>query len=125
MTITEQDGTILNGDAALAHPGEEAGVGGQPPATASGLQTLIRLLNQHYGAEAQDQQAQDLDDFFDLRRGRHSLLECLIEFEHRYDHARTSSGLTINHVGLSHIICLLYTSPSPRDQRGSRMPSSA
>ena len=22
-------------------------------------------------------------------------------------------------------ICLLYTSPSPRDQRGSRMPSSA
>ena len=23
------------------------------------------------------------------------------------------------------IICLLYTSPSPRDQRGSRMPSSA
>ena len=26
--------------------------------------------------------------------------------------------------GLSHS-CLLYTSPSPRDQRGSRMPSSA
>ena len=24
-----------------------------------------------------------------------------------------------------HIHCLLYTSPSPRDQRGSRMPSSA
>ena len=24
-----------------------------------------------------------------------------------------------------HNICLLYTSPSPRDQRGSRMPSSA
>ena len=24
-----------------------------------------------------------------------------------------------------HMICLLYTSPSPRDQRGSRMPSSA
>ena len=30
--------------------------------------------------------------------------------------------------GISHeysTICLLYTSPSPRDQRGSRMPSSA
>ena len=25
----------------------------------------------------------------------------------------------------SNYICLLYTSPSPRDQRGSRMPSSA
>ena len=24
-----------------------------------------------------------------------------------------------------HLGCLLYTSPSPRDQRGSRMPSSA
>ena len=23
------------------------------------------------------------------------------------------------------LVCLLYTSPSPRDQRGSRMPSSA
>ena len=28
-------------------------------------------------------------------------------------------------VDLQHGICLLYTSPSPRDQRGSRMPSSA
>ena len=27
--------------------------------------------------------------------------------------------------GLQDIYCLLYTSPSPRDQRGSRMPSSA
>ena len=26
---------------------------------------------------------------------------------------------------VNHDICLLYTSPSPRDQRGSRMPSSA
>ena len=25
----------------------------------------------------------------------------------------------------SYTVCLLYTSPSPRDQRGSRMPSSA
>ena len=25
----------------------------------------------------------------------------------------------------AHQVCLLYTSPSPRDQRGSRMPSSA
>ena len=28
-------------------------------------------------------------------------------------------------IGLRPISCLLYTSPSPRDQRGSRMPSSA
>ena len=28
-------------------------------------------------------------------------------------------------LGIQPIGCLLYTSPSPRDQRGSRMPSSA
>ena len=28
-------------------------------------------------------------------------------------------------VTVQSLICLLYTSPSPRDQRGSRMPSSA
>ena len=27
--------------------------------------------------------------------------------------------------GIGNLVCLLYTSPSPRDQRGSRMPSSA
>ena len=30
-----------------------------------------------------------------------------------------------NHEILKYYFCLLYTSPSPRDQRGSRMPSSA
>ena len=30
----------------------------------------------------------------------------------------------LNRLGV-HYVCLLYTSPSPRDQRGSRMPSSA
>ena len=29
------------------------------------------------------------------------------------------------HVHARFEVCLLYTSPSPRDQRGSRMPSSA
>ena len=31
----------------------------------------------------------------------------------------------LNPESLIHFVCLLYTSPSPRDQRGSRMPSSA
>ena len=30
-----------------------------------------------------------------------------------------------NHESYKFSVCLLYTSPSPRDQRGSRMPSSA
>ena len=40
------------------------------------------------------------------------------------------SGLMLQKTGLAVLAqlglrCLLYTSPSPRDQRGSRMPSSA
>ena len=35
--------------------------------------------------------------------------------------AQSSDGFTVEPIN----ICLLYTSPSPRDQRGSRMPSSA
>ena len=58
----------------------------------------------------------------------------LIDFE---DDERTSHAmdpvfcidkldlLSENHILAQHRNCLLYTSPSPRDQRGSRMPSSA
>ena len=38
------------------------------------------------------------------------------------EHLENYADLTINDASR---ICLLYTSPSPRDQRGSRMPSSA
>ena len=40
------------------------------------------------------------------------------EIEHRLDASFALAHLEV-------INCLLYTSPSPRDQRGSRMPSSA
>ena len=36
---------------------------------------------------------------------------------------KRSLKLTVSNAGVRS--CLLYTSPSPRDQRGSRMPSSA
>ena len=47
---------------------------------------------------------------------------------------RITQNFPVNHLGRmpdidldtwTFKICLLYTSPSPRDQRGSRMPSSA
>ena len=48
-----------------------------------------------------------------------SILEEKI-FENRFMHAPELSRM-----GAKISVCLLYTSPSPRDQRGSRMPSSA
>ena len=44
-----------------------------------------------------------------------------IEFENPWEE---TDPVRLVHL-LEHTTCLLYTSPSPRDQRGSRMPSSA
>ena len=95
MTLQRQNGQVLVGDAALAFPGEQPGVdanGLALPATPSGLQRVMTVLQEKYGTEAQDQVAQDLDDFLDLRRGRHTLLDFAIEFEHRYDQAPQAAG---------------------------------
>ena len=42
-----------------------------------------------------------------------------------FEDARMKFDVRYYLVAILFIICLLYTSPSPRDQRGSRMPSSA
>ena len=39
--------------------------------------------------------------------------------------AKRTGAMVCGPIPLPTRICLLYTSPSPRDQRGSRMPSSA
>ena len=49
-------------------------------------------------------------------------------FKGSFDKANRTSVSSYRGVGIDKgldIFCLLYTSPSPRDQRGSRMPSSA
>ena len=51
--------------------------------------------------------AYSLRDYFSYKKGK--------------DQKPKSDGKPIDMIGF----CLLYTSPSPRDQRGSRMPSSA
>ena len=42
-----------------------------------------------------------------------------------YVNVETNAGWTGSEYNGAATDCLLYTSPSPRDQRGSRMPSSA
>ena len=48
-----------------------------------------------------------------------SLTDDIVEFSRRISQDITDAGMQLGYT------CLLYTSPSPRDQRGSRMPSSA
>ena len=55
----------------------------------------------------------------DLKADSLDVVEMVMEFEDAFD-------ITIPDDDYDKIkTCLLYTSPSPRDQRGSRMPSSA
>ena len=56
----------------------------------------------------------------------HPQYEIVLEEHRNYVKAIKEAGLKINLLEpLEEYPCLLYTSPSPRDQRGARMPSSA
>ena len=54
-----------------------------------------------------------------------SALQAGLLEESEHDHKAILQELLRLRVRAEHIACLLYTSPSPRDQRGTRMPSSA
>ena len=61
----------------------------------------------------------DIDNVVDLTRGT-TIEENGVRI-HTTEHVMSAcAGMRVNN-----LFCLLYTSPSPRDQRGSRMPSSA
>ena len=51
--------------------------------------------------------------------------EDLVQLHHISDHVNEEQIAEIKALLSDITVCLLYTSPSPRDQRGSRMPSSA
>ena len=58
--------------------------------------------------------------------GEYTLVISSIGFEKQEMNITIESGKTLTiEIRLEKTTCLLYTSPSPRDQRGSRMPSSA
>ena len=69
-----------------------------------------------------------VDDLDDLRRDLSAVNEniastALDDLDHDQDGDLDELDLKTANIGSK--TCLLYTSPSPRDQRGSRMPSSA
>ena len=108
LKVTDQLGVIHTGDEALAFPGQAAGAdphtGVEIPAVPSGLHQLLRVLDRWYGEDKDTSVGEVLDTFFDLRRGRSSLVEYISEHEYAYEEAKTLGGLEINEIGLSHFL---------------------
>ena len=69
------------------------------------------------GADVKTLQTDKLSSF----NNSDSVIELIPEIEDK----ETNLDFSLYHIHGENISCLLYTSPSPRDQRGSRMPSSA
>ena len=104
-----QDGTTLTGDAAVAAPAEPeitdpvSGVVTHE-ASFSGLQLVLNALQAAYGEEEQDVQGLALDRFYNLWRGNGSLADYCTAFKLRYETAEEKAGLSINAVGLTHVL---------------------
>ena len=62
-----------------------------------------------------------------VAEGRSVLISETLKFQAKQGGEKiiTRDRIQLDGVFLTSKVCLLYTSPSPRDQRGSRMPSSA
>ena len=77
-----------------------------------------------------DERSEDLDDAQrsltpEGRERTSRQLERLLELDLACDLVLSSPLVRARQTAELIVSCLLYTSPSPRDQRGSRMPSSA
>ena len=74
------------------------------PYIPSGLVRLLKILQDRYGLDEQDTVGVALDHFFDYARTHQGLQEYINDFAQRYDDAEQKAGLSINAVGLSHLL---------------------
>ena len=82
-----------------------------------GLDQLILLLDQSRYSEAETLARQFITTSPEIDAYKYCLAQALM-LQGKLDQADSVADALLRD-------CLLYTSPSPRDQRGSRMPSSA
>ena len=96
------------------------------------IKILIRLKNQILEPQGkvieQSLKSLGFEDFSNIRQGKLieiDLPDSLNEEERSLKIDTACKKLLVNEIIEEYEVCLLYTSPSPRDKRQSRMPSSA
>ena len=70
----------------------------------------------------------DMDAFITITCTSNKIIPITVDYIKRTSNKQKPYNKKLkshSHQYVLYIYCLLYTSPSPRDQRGSRMPSSA
>ena len=102
--LKRQSCATLTGDEGVNAPAQLAIPDQGLLACPSGLQQILADLRTAFGDDAQDLQAHHLDRFFELSRGSHGLLDFLTAFKIRYESAEEHAELSINSVGLTHLL---------------------
>ena len=90
----------------------------------------IYQMLEELGGNIEDMKAQHFLDMVEHQAKQgvdYMTIHCGVKLEHLHLSTNRVTGIVSRGGSLiaKWMICLLYTSPSPRDQRGSRMPSSA
>ena len=85
------------------------------PAGAKGFWQFMKKTGQYYDLEINSQ----IDERYHLEKATQAFCKYIKSDYKRFNNSWLMAAAAYN------MGCLLYTSPSPRDQRGSRMPSSA
>ena len=83
------------------------------------LHGFARISNSEDAVSTKGGELIELDSSLPDYCERHGINEIVVAVDERRRNTDAGGGLPLDE------LCLLYTSPSPRDQRGSRMPSSA
>ena len=74
------------------------------PAQASGIKQFLEMLKNTQELHDQDRASVVLDQFLEMRRGQEDLLTFVNGFVMAYEEAQEHAGLTVNNVGLSHML---------------------
>ena len=104
-------------------------INGGPGIDCEGFSSLASLLKDDYMAIIYDQRGTGKSDLKIVDSSMLSMDLLIDDIEILRNHLKIKNWVVLGHsfggFVAQHYVCLLYTSPSPRDRTRSRMPSSA